>query len=236
MDLVAEKLKQIITPTSQSDGEKNELQIWLRDYVDSKKYDVSLGACLTKSEELANKANDEIAIIVREACDKEHWTDEKFDGLLESRNVSLHRVLDDNIKLINSMNHVVPAFWNTLHSLYTAYDVAKSTLEFCNFIAKQGKNIYEKQKEAAKELSENAERLLTAVLDQAKVVKKGQDEGGWIDKILEGGLPDNGEAQGTAEAVRELVDENFLEEWAGLVAESWGDSVAGLGLLKPVKL
>lgn len=228
-------MKQIIAPTSQPDGEKHELQLWLRDYVDSKKHEDAPVGCLTRSEELAERANDEIAIIVREACDKDRWTDEKFQGLLDARNASLLRVLDDGARLISNMNHVVPAFWDTLHSLYTTYDVAKATIDFCSHITKQGKGVYEKQKEAVKEIAESAQRLLDAVLEKAKVVKKGLDEGGFIDRILDGGLPDDGEAFVTAEAVRELIDENFLEEWAGLVVESWGDSVAGLSLLKSIK-
>lgn len=235
VNLVTEKLKQIIAPTSQPDGEEHGLQLWLRDYVDSKKHEDAPVSCLTRSEELADRANNELATILREACDKDRWVDEKFQGLLDARNASLHRVLDDNARVISNMDQVVPAFWDTLHYLYTAYDVAKTTLDFCNHIAKQGTTVYEDQKEVAKDIVGSAQRLLDAVLEKAKIVKKGLDDGGFIDKILDGGLPDDGEAFVTAEAVRELIDENFLEEWAGAVVESWGDSVAGLSLLKPTK-
>lgn len=195
----------------------------------------SAGESLTKFEILGKKANDEIATLVRETCDKERWGDERFEDLLVARNSALHRVLGEGDRLVISMEHVVPAFWDTLHTLYTAYDIAKTTLEFCSYLVKQGKNVHERQKEEITGIAGSAEGLLTTVLDKARAVKKGLDEGGWIDRILEGGLPDGGEAYVTAEAVRVLVDENFLEEWAGLMVESWGDSVVGLGLLKPIE-
>jgi N-terminal acetyltransferase B complex non-catalytic subunit len=73
------------------------------------------------------------------------------------------------------------------------------------------------------------------VLEKAQLVKKGLDEGGWIDRVIDGGLPIDGEAQATADVLRELVDDNYIEEWAGLAVESWGESVQGLSHIKPLK-
>lgn len=216
-------------------GEHQELLLWLNDYVDSWKEDGNVSS-FTKSEELAQEVESNIAAILREISDKTHWENEKFLDHLTSRNASLKQALENNVQLLEHRQLVVPAFWNTLHETYIAYDVAKTTIEFCGYATKQGKAVNEFQREANKGLLETAQNLLKVVLDRIQVIKKSLDEGGWIDKLLEGGLPDTGNAQLTADEVRELVDENFLEEWAGLVVESWGESVQGFSLLKPLKV
>ena len=58
-----------------------------------------------------------------------------------------------------------------------------------------------------------------------------------VDKVLEFVLPEEtGEQQGVSsaivEALREHLDDGFMEQWAGEVAESWRDSVTGFSLLK----
>lgn len=74
---------------------------------------------------------------------------------------------------------------------------------------------------------ESATQILEAVVEKSKVIKDGLDESGWIDRVLE-----SMEARGPGEQLRNLVGENFVEEWAGFVVEGWRESVTGLGLLK----
>jgi N-terminal acetyltransferase B complex non-catalytic subunit len=77
------------------------------------------------------------------------------------------------------------------------------------------------------------------VTEKCATVKKGLDEGGWIDKVLESVLPDIQEASDGENAAvapiivtfKELIEENFMEEWAGQVVESWRDSVIGFSYI-----
>jgi N-terminal acetyltransferase B complex non-catalytic subunit len=239
VNLVAEKLMQIIAPTSQQDGKRATLLLWLKDYVDSKKPADRGTEDMTRSEKLASQAYEEIAIIIREASDTARWSEVDVQGRLDSRCSNFLRILEKHVALIDSMKDLVPAFSTTLHALYTAYEAATTALNFSNYLSKSGKDVYEIQGEVIQQVAKISQRLLQAVLEKSRVVKTGLDEGGWIDKVLESVLPEDGDETKGVQAIvvvmRNLVEENFLEEWAGLVVESWRDSVVGLSLLKPVK-
>lgn len=229
-DLAAEKLKQIILPLS-PEGERQELLQWLQDYTSTRNYTETQGI-YTRAEELAKQAEEAITLLVREISDKSRWTDEKFSARLDTSGATLQTALEDLTHLVESQKHIVPAFYDTLHNLYTAYDVVKTTLDVNNYVSKQSKNVPEVVKTINETMGETARKLLQVLLEKVQVVKKGLDEGGWIDKLLEGSLPEEGSVKATGKVVRGLVDENFLEEWAGLVVESWGESVQGLSLIK----
>jgi len=231
--LIAEKLKQIISPSSPED-EKPGLMLWLQDHVKTHTGSDLVGT-YTRSEELAKQAEEAIASLVREVGDKSRWTDEKFQARLDSSNVALQQAINDLTSLVDGQKHIVPAFWNTLHTLYTAYDVVRTTSDFSNYISRHAKTIPDAIKELGKSHLETVQGLLNVVLEKVQHVKKGLDEGGWIDKVLDGSLTETGGPQATGEAIKGLVDEYFLEEWAGLVVESWGESVQGLSLIKPLK-
>lgn len=230
-DLAAEKLKQIISPLS-PEGEKQELLLWLQDYT-STRFHIETEGIYTRAEGYAKQAEEAIALLVREISDKSRWTHEKFSARLDTSSATLQAALEDLTRLLESQSHLVPASFDTLHNLYTAYDVVKTTLDFNNYVSKQSKNVPEVGKTINETMRETARKLLQVLLAKVQVVKKGLDEGGWIDKLLEGSVPEEGSVQATGEVVRGLVDENFLEEWAGLVVESWGESAQGLSLIKP---
>jgi len=104
--------------------------------------------------------------------------------------------------------------------LYTAHEVAVATAKACPLLPKT---------DASHKVSELAEQLRKSVDDKVLVINTGLGEGGWIDKVLESVLPEGG-------ALQELIDENFMEGWAGEVAESWNDSVVGFSYFKkPLK-
>jgi len=72
------------------------------------------------------------------------------------------------------------------------------------------------------------------------VVKKRMDESGWIDRVLDNVVGKDDDttdirdkvAATVEDAVRAVVDGDFLEGWAGDIVESWRDSVMGLACLK----
>ncbi|RAL62423.1 hypothetical protein DID88_004989 [Monilinia fructigena] len=121
----------------------------------------------------------------------------------------------------------MPALWNILHMLYTAYDLASTIIQATKFLARKDVKAHKAQIDQNKGLMESAAQILEAVVEKSKGIKDGLDESGWIDRVLE-----SMEVGGSGEQLRSLVGENFVEEWAGFVVEGWRESVTGLGLLK----
>jgi N-terminal acetyltransferase B complex non-catalytic subunit len=238
LNLAAEKLMLIIDPSADVAQEKELLHLWLKQYLDSQKQSEPARAKpegMTRSEELAAATYHAVALILRASREQDQWAETDFQTKLNKYNTDLLESLEEQLALIKALKEPVPAFGNTLHALYTAHEVSRTILHFCKYVSKQGKGFVEKQKEATAKIEELARKLLQLVVEKCGVVKKGLDEGGWIDKVLECTLPeaqeggDDGAAMG---ALRELLDENFLEEWAGEVVESWREAVVGLSYLK----
>lgn len=192
---------------------------------------------LTGSEALAKSTYNVMALIIHHACDRALWTEPDIKDKLDGYNKDLAEALDKHLAIIDNMESLVPAFASTIHALYTAHEVGTAMVNFCGYISRKGKDVYDKQAEANRTILDLAQRLLQTTMGKCAAVKKGLDEGGWIDKVLECVLPDEtGEQEGVSsvivEALREHLDEGFMEQWAGEVAESWRDSVTGLSLLK----
>jgi N-terminal acetyltransferase B complex non-catalytic subunit len=135
--------------------------------------------------------------------------------------------LEQHLSFVKEDQNTTPALWNTLHTLYTAYDLASTITKATKFLSQKDVKAHKSQIEQNKALGESAKQVMQAVVDKSKGIKNGLDESGWIDQVLE-----SMEVGASGEQVRSLVGENFLEEWAGSVVESWRESVTGLGLLK----
>jgi N-terminal acetyltransferase B complex non-catalytic subunit len=233
----------IVDTSSGISGEKETLHLWLKQYLDSQKKSrlsnvESKG--MTRSEDLTESTYQIMAVILRESRDREHWTETSFQDTLDKQNKNLRESLEKHLALIESLVQLVPAFGSTLHSLYTAHEVSRTVVNFCSYLSKQDKDFYGKQVEASTKIEELAQKLLKVVVKKCADIKKGLDEGGWIDKVLECALPyatdgtDGlvGASLPLVSSLRELLDENFMEEWAGEVVESWRDSVVGFSYLK----
>jgi N-terminal acetyltransferase B complex non-catalytic subunit len=237
INLAAEKLTQLVEPSSDIKGGKVASQAAFTSYLgaaskkfqkeDSEKY-------LTEPEELARRSYDAMNLILQDACDRERWADQKFQDRLDSYNKDLCYSLEEQLLLVDTLKGLVPALGSTLHALYTAYEIGKTATKFANYLSSQGKDIHESQVEANKKIVEVAQHLLEGVSEKSAVIKKGLDEGGWIDKVLDSVLqgPD-GTGTTVPGELRDMVDEAHLEIWAGDVVESWKDSTVGLSYLKP---
>jgi N-terminal acetyltransferase B complex non-catalytic subunit len=241
VNLAAEKLMLIVDPSSNVAQEKELLHLWLKQYLDSEKQNppAKVGSeGMTRSEELATDTYHAMALILRTTRDQGQWAETDFQGSLDKYNNDLIENLKEQLVLVDNLKEPVPAFGNTLHALYTAHEVGRTIVNFCKYLSKQGKDFVAKQKEASTKTEELARKLLHLVGDKCAVVKKGLDEGGWIDKVLECALPEAQQDVGDevkvtiVSSLRALLDENFLEEWAGEIVESWRDSVIGFSLLK----
>ncbi|KAK0126361.1 hypothetical protein ONS95_007967 [Cadophora gregata] len=239
-NLVTQKLLILIDPSTPTSGEGQILQQWLKQYIDFQKncQIPKVGSeDLTGPEALAKSTYDAMAFIIYHACDRALCSESDIMDKLDSYNKDLAESLEKHLATIDKMEDLVPAFASTLHTLYTAHEVGTAVVNLCSYISRRGKDVSDKQAEANKTALDLAQRLLQATIGKSATVKSGLDEGGWIDKVLECVLPDatGGEQRvspGLVEALREHLDEGFLEQWAGEVTESWRDSVAGLSLLK----
>ncbi|KAG4031438.1 hypothetical protein MFRU_009g02110 [Monilinia fructicola] len=185
------------------------------------------GAFLTRSETSVLTAYINLATIIYKASDPTSSSTADFPSSLETSNESLKAALQEHLSLIKEAHDTTPALWNTLHTLYTSSDLASTIIQATKFLARKDVKAHKSQVEQSKGLVESATQILEAVVEKSKVIKDGLDESGWIDRVLE-----SMEARGPGEQLRNLVGENFVEEWAGFVVEGWRESVTGLGLLK----
>lgn len=242
-NLVTQKILLIIDPSTPTNGEGLILQQWLKQYLNSQKQQQQKPSSkvgsedLTRLEALAKSTYDAMALIIYHASDRALWTEPDVKDKLDGYNKDLAESLEKHLAFIDKMEDLVPAFERTLHTLYTAHEVGTAAVNLCGYLSRKGKDVYDKQADANKTVLDLGQRLLQATVGKCAAVKKGLDEGGWIDKVLESVLPEETEGQQGAsvsivEALREHLDEGFMEQWAGEVAESWRDSVTGLSLLK----
>lgn len=237
LNLVTEKLFQLIELSPSAVGEDALLQQWLKQHVTSQAQSATESdmAALTLPESLAHSAYKLMLNIIHDACNKERWAEPDIRDKIDGYNSELMESLQTHLASIDKMSHLVPAFASTLHALYIAHEVGITVLNFCSYISKGGKDVYEKQTEANKQVRDVAQRLLQAVTAKCTVIKQGHDESGWIDRVLGSVLPEDdvdGDSLSVEKVLKELVDDNFMEAWAGEVVESWKDSIVGLSLLK----
>jgi N-terminal acetyltransferase B complex non-catalytic subunit len=241
LNLAAEKLMLIVDTSSDVAQGEELLHIWLKQYLDSQKQSPSArvgSEGMTRSEELAATTYHAMALILQAARDQEQWTEADFQDTLDKYNKDLFDTVQEQYALVENLKEPVPAFGSTLHVLYTVHEVGRTVVKLCKYLSKQSKDVVEKQKEASMKIEELVRKLLQLVADKCAVIKKGLDEGGWIDKVLESTLPesedgaDSGVSLAVVSSLKELLDENFLEEWAGEVVESWRDSAIGFSYLK----
>ncbi|QSZ28628.1 hypothetical protein DSL72_003127 [Monilinia vaccinii-corymbosi] len=185
------------------------------------------GSFLTQSETSALEAYTDLASIIVKSCDPAASSTADFQSSLETSNKSLRAKLEEHLSFVKEARDTARARWNTLHTLYTAYDLASNIIQATKFLMQKDVKAHKSQIEQNKVLTESARQILGAVVEKSKDIKNGLDESGWIDRILE-----SMEVGESGKQVRDLVGENFVEEWAGFVVEGWRESVTGLGLLK----
>jgi N-terminal acetyltransferase B complex non-catalytic subunit len=244
MNLVAENLMLIIDPVSDASSVAN--QLWLRHRLENgpdeqsghEKSGLSPSG-LTKSEHISMQAHASMANIILCVGGQERESESESASAVEAFNEDLYETLEKELTHISSMKTEALATKNTLHSLYTAYELGTTVLKFISYLSRTKQDVYNTKDEANIKTREVAERLLHAVIEKSTGIKRGLDESGWIDKVLESAS--RGEQAGTnqpksvADTLKEMINENFLEEWAGHVLESWRDSVVGFSYFKVPK-
>jgi N-terminal acetyltransferase B complex non-catalytic subunit len=184
---------------------------------------------LTESEAISIQAQSSMADIILLFGDQGQKSDSATS--MKAFNEELYEALEMQLAhILEIKNEALPA-QDTLHSLYTAYELGMMVLKFISYISRTKPNIYNTKEEVNTKNHEIAERIIQVVIEKSTAIKKGLDESGWIDRVLEnlirGEQTSANELNTVADTLTGIIDENFLEEWAGHVLESWRDSVAG---------
>jgi N-terminal acetyltransferase B complex non-catalytic subunit len=231
----------IVAPSPDIGGEKKILHQWLIQHLDSKKQakETKMGSLgnMTRAEELAQYGYDSMLVIIRDATDQDKWTEPNFHDRMENYYRDLCDALEECIAIIDGLKALVPAFAVPLNALYAGQEMGRTTVDFCDYIVRQGNGVHEREAALNSTTLEVGQRLLRTVVGKCMIIKQGLDEGGWIDKVLGSTMPGDAivldEMSGqVAASLGKLIDENFMEEWAGQVVESWGESTMGLTYLK----
>jgi len=235
-NLIVEKLISIIDPTPNFDSQDNTDLTTYSDEPHSilaaalKTESAETGdPWLTSTERLALEAYLSLSNIIVEACDSK-----QASPSLDEHNISLCEKLDKLVVLVkgNESSHL--PFGDALHTLYTFHELGSVIVKAAKYISQPTNRAAKSQIAANPKLAEQAKKLMQAVADISKLIKSGLDESGWIDRVLESVLGEES-TEGTdlvVEKLKKVVNENFLEEWAGGVVESWRDAVTGLSYLK----
>ncbi|EHL02710.1 hypothetical protein M7I_1226 [Glarea lozoyensis 74030] len=188
---------------------------------------------LTDIEDLARICHEEMTLIVTSNLDSTRWNDANFSSILKASNLNLTARLEEAVEQVKNLNAIVPAFGSVLHIFYTTYDLSLITHAFCNFLNSKEKTLHTSQSPHTPQILAQTKELKQAISEQAAAVKKGLDEGGWIDKVLDSVNGTQGNETLFSE-LGDLVDAGQLEVWAGDLVEGWKDSCEGLMLKKVV--
>jgi N-terminal acetyltransferase B complex non-catalytic subunit len=206
MNILTEKVRIIVDPSITDSASTFSARSWLNQNIDS------ISKNLVGRDE-----NYAIAKIVLGVS--------AFDTDLEWR-------LGERLRDIERLGSA-PATREVLESLYVAYDIG-------TVVVRLSKSLLRTDSAQVEQLHGSlslAERLIKAVNEKSSMIKRSLDEGGWIDKVLKSvfqGDPDvDNNTTSIPGTLKSIVDENFMEEWAGQVVDSWKDSVKGFAYFKP---
>lgn len=236
MNLVFENLMLVIDPLS--DASNAAAQLWLKNRFDDNP-DKKIGrealerdqSVLTEWEITSMKAQTSMVKITLRVGDQEWGSTESGLNAVKASNEDLCEALEMQQEHISKVKNVA-----ILQPLYAAYELGTAVLKFISYLSRTKQDIYNTKDEANVKTRESAERLLQMVIKVSTAIKKGLDESGWIDKVLEsvsrGEQAGADEPKAIADTLKSMIDENFLEEWAGYVLESWRDAVVGFSHFK----
>lgn len=181
---------------------------------------------LTKAEQLALEAYTALGHLTASAATKSKISAETS---LEAFEKQIIASLAEMTQLLHDKQTATPAFWDYLHMLYMAYEVNDAVVSLTRDASKGSEKL------SCADLSEQAKKLQEAIHKGWVQYKDRMDESGWIDQVIESVAPSETEIEGVSEIagpLKSLIGEDFLEERAGELVDSWRESIAGLTHLK----
>lgn len=230
-------MRDLVETASNPGSSTDMMLIWLQGYLDPGSLKVwqekraAKREYFTESETNYTKTVDSLACILLFAL--ENNTDVKLWNL---HTTQIYEILEKQTQLIDRIEGSEPAFQSTLHLLYTSYDLVTLVDTVVVYMwkipcASEMKQNLDHSIDSAKK------RLRERILSKSSIIKKALDESGWMDRVLDCLALDCdservADQDSTVSILTEVVGENFMEDWAGHVVESWKDSVIGFSYFK----
>lgn len=160
-----------------------------------------------------------------------NWWNIKLKTQTE-HNTHLTTLIQKLTSTIQNIEDSAPTCAPDLHALYAAYTLGTNTISFALRFSSSLKGAVRTEWDAL-QTAVTAQNLVLEVLQKAVEIKKNLDEGGLIDWILEALLREDEEDESAVgKVLNGLVSEEYRELWAGMVVESWNDSVAGFSYFR----
>ncbi|RKF51363.1 N-terminal acetyltransferase B complex subunit arm1 [Golovinomyces cichoracearum] len=217
-----EQIQYILSLRYDSNGTEHMLgRKWLERYSNQVHTNTLDTDNMTSDEAVAHEICQLLALIAYLSCETPSSSKDEYEKSLHKYNTKLIEALEKQRSLVAQLEFVIPASQSTLHTLYTAYEVGKILITFNTYIESYESSANESQLEINKKIMHSVSSLIDDVIRAAKSIKTGLQKGGWIDRVLDK----------IDDELKTLVTEDFMEEWAGLVVESWRECASGLDYL-----
>jgi N-terminal acetyltransferase B complex non-catalytic subunit len=142
--------------------------------------------------------------------------------------------LGKQLDAVQKIEDSAPTCQLDLHILYTSQELGTTVINFSERVSKSIKDSRLRAEWENLKTAEAGQNLILEVMQKSAEIKRNLDEGGLIDWILEALLKEDDEEAESAVGMvlKEVVDENFMELWAGEVVESWNDSIVGFSYFR----
>lgn len=213
MDLFTEKFLTLVDPIADSVS-ANSARLWL---------DWNIDSIYEKILQRKERINFRFAV---------YYAMTKIVQGVSAFENDLERRLSERLSEIERLLYSTPATQETLESLYVTFEVGTTVRKLDRYLTRTELTGSQIQLHESLEL---AERLVKAVIDKSSTIKRDLDEGGWIDRVLKSvfqGDPEVEDSTSIPGTLRGVVNDNFMEEWAGQVVDSWKDSIKGFAYFK----
>ncbi|RKF64168.1 Phagocyte signaling-impaired protein [Erysiphe neolycopersici] len=221
--VLRDNMRQILLMTNDTNSAKYALgRKWLERYYIQADTNTVKAVGMTRCEAIAHDVCHSLALITFISCENACWQEEDFEKCLERYNADVLNAIETQRTMVHMLKSSATPSQSTLHVLYTAHEVGSLCLAFHKHILSIENSTHKFQVKNNEKFLEVTASLLDEVEQKTHTIKKSLNEGGWIDRVLNVINDD----------VRETVDEGFIEEWAGLVVESWKESATGFCHLK----
>lgn len=176
-----------------------------------------------------------MAKIIGIVCNQHRWQNceqHHHRGALEELEGDLDKGLIQEVARITWSQESAPVDGPGLRALYSIYELGRTAINFAAYVSRRDPKLADGPR---RRFAESGRQLVNVVIRKSSIIKKRLDEGGWIDKVLESVMQvDRGiDTVPIGETLKKVVDEDFMEEWAGQVVESWRESATGFSYFKP---
>ncbi|KAK5076806.1 hypothetical protein LTR64_005714 [Lithohypha guttulata] len=191
--------------------------------------------CLTKDERAALELYKDLSNILLQFSSKENSGSPNLQNLLA-------KLKDDQWSIHpTTVNGVEYPDWHYLHHHFVNLELLRTTAQFTNIVAKKlkadkDKTRYTELKKNLDELKPVLKELVEATQQRAKDLKQELSASGVLGRLVDVTLCRTDETDEAskvfAERMAELQDEAAVEEYCGMMRDSWEDALDGILAVK----